>query len=478
VVTRRRHVGSDEQETAQRESAVPGVRLPSGAAAMLALQRQAGNVAVARMLGAGTSKMPGSWEEDETPESSRAPSPAAAPELPSLGGQPETEVPLAAIPRPPSPAPSAASSAPEVEDEFFDALDGSEGAPPIQRPGSRASGSSGGSGDTEWADAPDGTETAPPPRDLTPSPPPRDHTPTPTRGHTPDEEPAPAPATGWRGWLRAGDKPKSAGAAVGAGFPVLNSALVTATAPNLSSGATGMAAASSTGDAASEVMRYLQNRGFNWAKFLGGVATAGGLLTNSGAQVFKAGGDTARVGGLYAQMGGLILKGYGESTKLEDGFHFFPDGDWSKAAGAFIAAAAPALQTFAVQHQRKYEAMIAAGTHTGKIPVSNHAIAAAVLSGAAPAGDFASELVKAVRDRKVNVPKMLGGLFGAFGAVALTVGVATDNNAAKYAGYGLQIGGLGMKSWGEYSPHEDRWPRLPQKERAADEEMPMGAVRT
>lgn len=401
---------------------------------MLALQRQAGNVAVSRMLG---TRMPGAFPEDV--EEERAPSP-----VPSLDSQPETMVSAEEVPRPPTPA-SAAST------EYLD-------APGSSRPPTPSSVAS-----TEYFDAPGNSRP-------------------PTPSSAASTEYFDAPEEQRKPWhilpKTPGDKAKSAGAAVGLTFPVLNAALIRSTAPNLSSGATGMAAASSTGDAVSEIIRLLQGRGFNIGKFLGGVATTGGLFTNSIAQIKGPAGDAARLGGLYTQTAGLIAKGIGESSKLEEGFLKFPDGDWSKAAGAFIAAAAPTLQAYAIKHQRRYEQMIAAGTHQGKIPVSDFAIAAAILSGASPAGDFASELVKAVRDRKVNVPKMLGGLFGAFGAVALTVGVATDNNAAKYAGYGLQAGGLGFKGWGEYSDHEERWPKLPQKERPAELEMQPPGART
>ena len=441
---------------------------------MLALQRQAGNVAVSRMLAAPARSVPPPVQ------------------LPELGTQPETTVPLEAIPRPPSPATSS------DDEEFFDALDTMPGTLPAEvvRPESPASTRTGSSGSTdqEFFDAPG--EPMSPVRgstDVLPGSRPSSRASTissesssssSSSGSSSSSSEAEAePAQQRRPWhifeRASGDKPKSAGAAAALAFPLQNVALVKGTVPNLSSGATGMAAASSSGDAASEIYRFLQGRGINWAKFLGGIAITGGLITNSAAQKGGVEGDPTRFGGLYAQTAGLIVKGYGESTKLEDGQHKFPDGDWSKAAGAWIAAAAPTLQSYAIKHQRMYEQMIKDGTFEGKIPVSNHAIAAAILSGGAPGGDFFSELVKAVRDRKVNVPKMLGGLFGMFGAVSLSIGVATDNNAAKYAGYGLQAGGLGFKSLGEYTEHEDRWPSLPQKERQPDEEEMQGpAART
>ncbi|WP_285680370.1 hypothetical protein [Actinoplanes sp. NBRC 103695] len=471
-MTRRRHLRSDEVEPEHRPGNRSGVHVPPGAAAMLALQRQAGNVAVSRMLAA--------------PERS-VPPPV---QLPELGTQPETTVPLEAIPRPPSPRPPSPATSSDDE-EFFDALDTMPGMPPeeVVRPESPASTRTGSSGSTdqEFFDAPG--EPMSPVRgstDVLPGSRPGSRASTvssssssssSSSGSSSSSEAAAEQQSRWRLPLYSrgtGDKPKSVGAGVALVFPIQNSFLVRGTVPNLSSGATGMAAASSTGDAVSEINKWLQGRGMNWAKFLGGIATTGGLFANAISQKDGPAGDAARFGGLYTQTAGLIIKGYGESTKLEDGQHMFPDGDWSKAAGAFIAAAAPTLQSYAIRHQRMYEQMIKDGTFEGKIPVSNFAIAAAVLSGAAPAGDFASELVKAVRDRKVNIPKMLGGLFGTFGAVSLSIGIATDNNAAKYAGYGLQAGGLGFKSLGEYTEHEDRWPRLPQKERQPDEEEMQG----
>ncbi|MEV6631879.1 hypothetical protein AB0M54_14115 [Actinoplanes sp. NPDC051470] len=413
---------SEDSEPERRPGAFrSGVHLPPGAAAILALQRAAGNTAVSRVLGDPTQTMPGAFPEE------RAPSP-----VPSLDSLPETEVSEAEIPQPPSPAST----------RFTDAHTGETpvSSPPTTRPSSRASSDRG----EEFHDA---VERQP------------------RWWHVPPTK---------------GDYPKTLGAAGAIAFPAQNYGLLPGapTAPNLSSGATGMAAASSTGDALSEVIKFCQGRGFNTGKFIAGVAITGGLITNSVAQTKGPAGDAARFGGLYAQTAGLAVKIYGEGWQSETGFRMFPDGDWNKAIGAFAAAAAPTLQAYAIKHQRHFEQLVEQGRHKGDIPVSSYAIAAAILSGGTAAGDFSSEFLKMVRDRKVNVPKMVGGLFGAVGAVALTVGVAGNNDTARSVGYGFQTAGLATKSLGESYPWEDKWPRLPQKERPEELEMHDRGART
>ncbi|MFG1607896.1 hypothetical protein [Actinoplanes sp. NPDC049265] len=512
-MTRHEHARSeDEGQEASTRAAPRAERISPHAAAILALQRQAGNTAVSRMIDGQGRGMPGAWPEEAPPV------PAAPPPTPDLSTFPETAVDL---PRPRSnsapPAmqsvPPSAAAAPRAATPDMSGL-GHMFAEPrraetpdmsgmnhlFAEPRRPATPDMSGLGhmfaEPRRAETPDmsgmnhlfaesgrpatpdmsglGHMFAEPRRPETPdmsgmgrlfAEPRRPATPDmsglghmfaePRRPGTPDMtgigQPFPVPKR------LDGDLAKAVGAGVAAAVPPINIAAVKAAgAPNLVAGGTGMASASAIGDAASEVVKWMQSGSINLPKFLGGVLSAGGLVVTAAG--IGAGSDATRYVGLGVQTVGLGLKSAGEAYKWEDGdvdLSRIPSGDISKAVGAFVAAASPILQATAIDAVRRFEEHQRSTGGTGPAPTPPMAVAAALLAGGNAGGDFFSEVVKGVRDRKINVPKMVGGLLGMIGAGLTAGGVASGNSGIRYAGLGFQELGLIAKSAGEAKKWED-----------------------
>ncbi len=255
-----------------------------------------------------------------------------------------------------------------------------------------------------------------------------------------------------------GDVPKGVGALVAEAGPAINQRVIDLQMRQqptgvLPAGGVGMASASAVGDAISEAAKWAESRDkstVNWGKMLAGVVTAAGIWANAGGM----GGQPsvgARIGGLYTQGVGLGIKGAGEAWKPEtaakDGvLAGFKDGDYLKMAGAFISVAAPILQAHGIRVAN------AGGNATIWNAVS------AGLAGGTALGDFGSEAYKmlfaeglrsGVTIGKVNLGKMMGGLFGAVGAGLNAGGIASNDPYLRIAGLTVQEAGLLFKALGE-----------------------------
>ncbi|MFY1705616.1 hypothetical protein ACN28G_28535 [Micromonospora sp. WMMA1923] len=278
----------------------------------------------------------------------------------------------------------------------------------------------------------------------------RQPSPPPYPGHRPPGSPESGGYEPVRRSYLDGDLAKSIGAAVALAVPGVGIANVAGQGQQLATAGVGVSIATAIGDAASEVVKYLQEGRINVPKLLGGVLTSGGLLVNVGGMANRV--DPTRYAGMGVQDVGLVLKGIGEGYRWEDGTPALtrtPSGDIAKMVGAFVTTAAPVLQAVALRTQRQLEqrSLDTGGTGTaGPIPT---AVAAALFAGGTAAGEFASEVVRGVQGKGVNVPKLMGGLFSAVGAATIAGGVATANPVARYAGLSLQAVGLAAKSVGE-----------------------------
>ena len=409
-MTRQLHTAPENP--AQRHATSAGRRQPTRAEAVLALQRQAGNAAVSQLLTRRgmpalqrQPAVPGAWPDSDVEQDDQA-SPAGSPR-PSLDSYAEQPVDVDQIPVPRPP-----SSVYETPDaRIYETPRGSGRGTPA----------------SSVYETPDASIYETPPTS------PRGSVHAPARERTLN-----------------GDLAKAAGAGAALAVPALGIANVAGQGAQLATAGIGVSSATAVGDAVSEVVKYLQTGSVNVPKLLGGIVTAGGLLTTMAGM---AGGvDAVRYAGMGAQSAGLSLKSAGEGYRFEDGrvdLTAIPSGDIAKMAGAFVASAGPILQAVALDAQRRLEQQIREGGGTGAAPPTPMAVMAAVLAGGTAAGDFASEVVKGVRDGKVNVPKLMGGLLSMIGAATIAGGVATGNPAVRYAGLGLQEAGLAAKSAGE-----------------------------
>lgn len=262
-----------------------------------------------------------------------------------------------------------------------------------------------------------------------------------------------------------GDLAKATGATVALAVPAVGIADVAGQGAQLATAGVGVSMATAVGDAASEVVRYLQNGKLNLPKLIGGVMTAGGLLVNVGGMARRV--DLARYVGMGVQSVGLGFKSLGEGYRWEDGgVGLLPNGDIAKMAGAALNFPAPILQALALDIQRDLEQQSRAAGGTGVAPPNPRAVAAALLAGGTAAGEFASEVVRGLRDGRVNVPKLAGGLLSFTGAATIAYSVAATSPAARYVGLGLQEIGLAAKSVGEARKWEDtRFQPLPSSRR-------------
>ncbi|MER7167729.1 hypothetical protein ABT336_16880 [Micromonospora sp. NPDC000207] len=265
-----------------------------------------------------------------------------------------------------------------------------------------------------------------------------------------------------------GDLAKATGATVALAVPAVGIADVAGQGAQLATAGVGVSMATAVGDAASEVVRYLQNGRLNLPKLIGGVMTAGGLLVNVGGMASRV--DLARYVGMGVQSVGLGFKSLGEGYRWEDGgVGLLPNGDIAKMAGAALNFPAPILQALALDIQRDLEQRSRAAGGTGVVPPNPRAVAAALLAGGTAAGEFASEVVRGFRDGRVNVPKLAGGLFSFTGAATIAYSVAATSPAARYVGLGLQEIGLAAKSVGEARKWEDtRFQPLPSSRRPSN----------
>ncbi|MDG4760183.1 hypothetical protein [Micromonospora sp. WMMD710] len=274
---------------------------------------------------------------------------------------------------------------------------------------------------------------------------------------------------------RVGDVPKAVFAALATAGPLLSTAGQDRDAV---AGAVGMASATAVGDAINEIWKWgraASRYEVNVPKIAAGVVTAGGIVANAvGAQRAM---HVVRAGGLITQSAGLGLKGVGEWWKSENGWKLIPDGDYAKAAGAFFAVAAPILQKRAVELQRQL-------AETGVGTPIPFAAASAGMAGSTAAGEFFSEVGKGffadgftqgIKLGKINIPKILGGFFGMVGAGVIAAGTATDNRAARIAGFTIQGLALLTKAVGEAHKWEDHpwgrpqnWISTPVPQQAGD----------
>ncbi|BCJ56011.1 hypothetical protein Asp14428_74860 [Actinoplanes sp. NBRC 14428] len=437
-MTRQNHVRTGTSAPRRPAATGAGRRPPAGVEALLELQRQAGNAAVGQVLGREphvvqrTAAPPGAWPGTEHDYDAPDAGTVAEALRRHLEEQPETAVEVA----PPSPVSTvgkfetALSRTPSEPQE--DSREPSE-----REPSERAS-----------TDSDDTFVTAPLPRPRLD-----------------------------------GDLAKAAGAGVATAVPLLGMANTAGPAPKLVAAGTGTAGATAVGDAVSEVVKWLRTGSINLPKFFGGVVTAGGLGVNAAG--IATGLDPLRYTGFALQSAGLGGKAAGEAYRWEDGgadLAAVPDGDIAKAAGAFVASAAPLLQAAALATQRRLEAQIAAGRGTGPVPPLPAAVAAALLAGGTAGGEFASEVVKGVRDGRVNVPKLIGGLLGMTGAGIMAGGVATGSPAARYVALAFTELGLASKALGEARKWENdpmgdagSWPLTEARRRRAQGSGEAGA---
>ncbi|GAA4923679.1 hypothetical protein [Actinoplanes utahensis] len=461
-MTRQAHFHPTTSAGAGR-SVAPGVRRHSpDTEALLALQRSVGNASLSRMIGGASVEpvvqrapvMPGSWDDswndddielDEVAPAQQeqtVPSPvmtnedAAAAIRARLESESEVTVDPAAIALPASraatPEPAVAPSPPAPVEET--AVPPGSPVEEVAPPGSPV------------GVLPASIETAVDPATVAlPD----------SRATTP--EPATVAEPERRGRLRQvfdGDKAKMAGAAAAIAGPGAGLANNANPSFGLMAGATGGASLTAFGDAMSEVVKAVRSpdgyRVMNWGKLVGGVLAFGGLVV--AAPSIAAHVPGGRAAGMAAQGAGLLIKSYGEGYRLEKGstaFSTLPDGDIAKAAGNFVAAVAPILQSAAYFKEPALATMLTSDALAAGTVGSSLLKAALYFTVGSGAGDFASEIVKGVKEGRVNPGKAIGGLLHASGAFTFANGAVLQNVRARTGGLYLQAFGLAAKSAGE-----------------------------
>jgi hypothetical protein len=463
VVTRQSYARPSADARPARPAAPARSRHPADVERLLTLQRQIGNAAVGRLLAqrveasdsdseyfdarSTASEAPYSYEGDEFYDARDDAGPSGSgPDLPaivrgSLDGQPPLAVDLTPV-LPPAPA------LPPVVDST------TPPGSPVRRPASIYE----------------------PPESTTP---PGSPTRRPASVFEPMavEEPQAEPSRFRQ--VVDGDEAKMAGSGLAIAGPATGLANNSSPSLGLMAGATGGAATSAFGDAVSELLKgYRSPEGYsvvNWAKVLGGVLAFGGLVVASGG----IGGATpgVRAAGMIAQSAGLLVKSAGEGYKFEKGSApwkgMWPDADIAKAAGAFIAAAGPALAAGAFLSEPELAKMLTGSALAAGTTGSSLMKAALWFSVGSGAGDFFSEVIKGVNDGQVNPAKLWGGFLQATGAVTFANGALLRNLDARNAGLALQIAGLTSKSLGEGRKLEQTapvnyWPKMLTKTKVND----------
>lgn len=479
-----------------RRSAAPAARRHSAEAErMLALQRSVGNAGLSRLLGGAGGPvlqrkptMPGSWDDEWSDDDVELDELAAA-EQGTAGHATVEQAPAghAAVEQAPAETNQAAAAAIrarlEAESEATVSPVAIEQAatPPGTRPSTPSAAPS------EYATAPASPVAAPTEEIAPPGSPvaaPVDETARPaspasidpaavalpdSRATTPEAAAPEGPAR-QPGRLRQvfnGDEAKMAGAALAVAGPGAGLANNANPSFGLMAGATGGASLTAFGDAVSEVVKAVRSpegyKSMNWGKLIGGVLAFGGLVV--AAPSIAAHVPGGRAAGMLAQGTGLLIKSYGEGYKLENGstaFSTLPDGDIYKAAGNFVAAVAPILQSAAYFSEPALAKMLTSDALAAGTTGSNLLKAALYFTVGSGAGDFASEIAKGVKEGKVNPGKAVGGLLQAAGAFTFANGAVLQNVRARTGGLYLQVFGLAAKSAGEGIKMEDTalnaWP--------------------
>ncbi|WP_187645975.1 hypothetical protein [Actinoplanes teichomyceticus] len=460
---------------------------------MLALQRSAGNAGVSRLIDrqggpvVQRTEMPGAWNpswdadsvelDDLSPAEPAPAEPAqAAPGLDvaaviraSLEAESEVAVDPAAVALPASRPGSVASSL-EAESEV--AVDPAAVALPASRPGSVAS-LSGGVSEVAVDPAAVALPASRPGSVASLSGGVSEVAVDPAAVALPASRPGtPASVVESQqpGWLRRtfnGDEAKMTGAALAVAGPGAGLANNANPSFGLMAGATGGASLTAFGDAMSEVVKAARSpegyKTMNWGKLVGGVLAFGGLVTAAPSIAEKV--PHGRAAGMLLQGVGLLIKSYGEGYRLEKGstaLSGLPDGDIAKAAGNFVAAVAPILQGAVYLKEPELGRMLTSDALAAGTTGSRMLKAALYFTVGSGAGDFASEVVKGVKEGRVNPGKAFGGLLQSAGALTFANGAVFQNLRARNGGLYLQALGLAAKSAGEGIKLEDTslnaWP--------------------
>ncbi|WP_203723717.1 hypothetical protein [Actinoplanes teichomyceticus] len=406
---------------------------------MLALQRSAGNAGVSRLIDrqggpvVQRTEMPGAWNPSWDADSVELDDLSPAEPAPAEPAQAAPGLDVAAVIR----------ASLEAESEV--AVDPAAVALPASRPGSVASLSGGVS---EVAVDP-AAVALPASRPGTPA------------SVVESQQP---------GWLRRtfnGDEAKMTGAALAVAGPGAGLANNANPSFGLMAGATGGASLTAFGDAMSEVVKAARSpegyKTMNWGKLVGGVLAFGGLVTAAPSIAEKV--PHGRAAGMLLQGVGLLIKSYGEGYRLEKGstaLSGLPDGDIAKAAGNFVAAVAPILQGAVYLKEPELGRMLTSDALAAGTTGSRMLKAALYFTVGSGAGDFASEVVKGVKEGRVNPGKAFGGLLQSAGALTFANGAVFQNLRARNGGLYLQALGLAAKSAGEGIKLEDTslnaWP--------------------